>query len=367
MEKNYTQDELLRIINQKANIFDIYTKLEIEKMLLTKADSNNVYPKDDILRMLSNKLDKSESYDKTYLNGNFCRKTDYLSKTEILALLDEKMPESYVYTVDEINKLLNLKRNNIDSYTKTEIDSMFKNYSGGSGGNIVNPDLATDTIAGTIKTGKAFGELSLNADGIASVNGLTNFKQKTESDILALQQSGGGGSVISFNNYVGRSDATKDQVESDKTILDQFAIQQGFKIEKGLLCDTVDQYRYRCAGQNGHWVLDSYIFDVSSTNDGYLTFSNGNAKVNGFENLKTQISLTETSVNELNIKTTTNSSEISKIKELLGNVDPQNPQTNILDSILKRLDALESRTNVVFIDQGTTEDQLKPNTVGIYK
>lgn len=366
MNHIYTQDEFLELINVKANKSDVYNTKKVDLLLQTKADINSVYPKDDIIRMLKAKSDKSDSFTKIYLNEYFCRKSDYYSKEEIKKLLDEKLPESYVYTVDEINKLLSLKRNVSDSYTKKEIDLMLKKInSGGGGGGDISVDLATDDIAGILKTGKAFGELSLNSNGTASVNQLLEFKNKTEKDILQLQQSGGGNIIL--NNYIGKSTATKDQVESDKTILDDFAISQGFTISKGLICDTADQYRYRCYGQNGHWILDSYIFDVSLTQEGYLSFSNGNAKVNGFDNMKTEISSLNNSISSINQSIEKNTTDISKLKELLGNIDPQEQQIDILNSILNRLKALESRASIVFIDQGTTEDQLPNNTVGVYK
>jgi hypothetical protein len=59
-------DDLASLIQNKANVSDVYSQAEVEQRLINKADSSNVYTRADTHTLLANKTDKTGNHDGTW-------------------------------------------------------------------------------------------------------------------------------------------------------------------------------------------------------------------------------------------------------------------------------------------------------------
>ena len=94
--------EIMRLLNEKSNINDVYTKAEADELLATKMGHDETYSKSEIDSMLDEKVSSDEVY----------------SKSEV----DEKISQASagdVYTKSEIDDKLG------EVYSKSEVDAKF--------------------------------------------------------------------------------------------------------------------------------------------------------------------------------------------------------------------------------------------------
>jgi len=130
---NTSSESLMVIINDKANISDIYYRTAIDEKLDLKADQNITYTKSEIDNTISlieaqlnHKAFSINVYDINEVNNLLSSKADSTSvytKTEVNNLVNPKADSTSVYTKTEVNNLVNPKANVGDVYTKIEVDA----------------------------------------------------------------------------------------------------------------------------------------------------------------------------------------------------------------------------------------------------
>lgn len=132
------------------DLSDYYTKSETDALLDDKADANTVYTKTETDNLLDDKADATSVYTKTETDDLLDAKADAATtytKTEVDTALAGKANQATTYTKTEVDNLLDDKADAATTYTKSETDTLLNDKAN-------TADVYTKTQTDTLLAGK---------------------------------------------------------------------------------------------------------------------------------------------------------------------------------------------------------------------
>lgn len=190
--ETYNKTETDTLLDDKANVSDVYTKSETDTLLDDKANTSDVYTKSEADNLLSAKANSSDVY----------AKTD-------------------VYNTNEVNNLLSVKANVTDVYTKTETDNKLTlkqdNLTAGSGisisNNVISAIFSGNIVMGDIQATIPTTGYNVYLENVQENDILIMSIDNLNTSIVVPNTSGAGRAILSLQAPSDSSNHYLEQIQ----------------------------------------------------------------------------------------------------------------------------------------------------------